>query len=111
MKAPNFRVTGCIALAMMVSGSSAQTEPLATARLAPDAPETNSASAMHPATQKMLAFIFSTILFDHLVGAGEERRSPVGTTMVSPADDSRACMPAPTAGTARLADAAAIAGT
>jgi uncharacterized RmlC-like cupin family protein len=36
MKANIFRVTGLIALTLIVSGSSAQTEPLATTRLAPD---------------------------------------------------------------------------
>jgi hypothetical protein len=36
MKANIFRVTGCIALALIVSSSSAQTEPLAATRLAPD---------------------------------------------------------------------------
>ena len=36
MKANIFRVTGCIALVLIVSEASAQTEPLATARLAPD---------------------------------------------------------------------------
>ena len=34
MKANIFRVTGFIALTLIVSGSSAQTEPLATTRLA-----------------------------------------------------------------------------
>jgi len=36
MKANNFRVAGCIALALIVWGSSAQTEPLSATRLAPD---------------------------------------------------------------------------
>ena len=36
MKTNIFRVTGCVALALFVSGSPAQTEPLASARLAPD---------------------------------------------------------------------------
>jgi uncharacterized RmlC-like cupin family protein len=36
MKTNIFRVTGCIALALFVSGASAKAEPLATARLAPD---------------------------------------------------------------------------
>jgi uncharacterized RmlC-like cupin family protein len=36
MKTDIFRVTGCIILALFVSGTSAQSEPLATARLAPD---------------------------------------------------------------------------
>ena len=36
MKADVFFVTGCIALALLVSGGSAQTEPLATKQLAPD---------------------------------------------------------------------------
>ena len=36
MKANIFRVSGYIAFALLVSGASAQTEPLATARLAPD---------------------------------------------------------------------------
>jgi quercetin dioxygenase-like cupin family protein len=36
MMANIFRVTGYIAFALLVSGASAQTEPLATARLAPD---------------------------------------------------------------------------
>jgi quercetin dioxygenase-like cupin family protein len=36
MKANIFRVTGYIAFALLVSGASAQTEPLATTRLAPD---------------------------------------------------------------------------
>ena len=36
MKASIFRMTGCAALALFVSCASAQTEPLAAARLAPD---------------------------------------------------------------------------
>src|SRR5436309_15543808 len=36
MKTNIFEVTGCIALALLVSGASARAEPLTTARLAPD---------------------------------------------------------------------------
>ena len=36
MKSNIIRVTGCIALALIVSGSSARAEPLAATRLAPD---------------------------------------------------------------------------
>jgi hypothetical protein len=36
MKVNIFRVTGSIVLALIVSGSSAQTEPLSATRLAPD---------------------------------------------------------------------------
>jgi hypothetical protein len=36
MKASIFRVTGCIVFALIVSGSPAQTEPLAATRFSPD---------------------------------------------------------------------------
>jgi hypothetical protein len=58
MKANIFCVAGCIALALFVSGASGANRAVASGSVCADEPETIMASAMHPVTRKLGAFIF-----------------------------------------------------
>jgi hypothetical protein len=58
MKANIFCVAGCIALALFVSGASGANRAVASGSVCADEPETIMASAKHPVTRKLGAFIF-----------------------------------------------------